>query len=282
MPESPLQEIVCCMGQPVAGNPTQFMMERAFAAAGLDWQYLTLEVSAGNLGDAVRGMRAMGFRGANFLVPHKGTVLPYLDELTEAAQLVGAVNCVHRQETRLIGMNTEGPSFLQALRAVTDPAGKNYVILGAGEVARALAVEVGRAGAAEITIVNRTAERGQALVELLKERVKVAAKLVHLSGDYSVEESTHIVINATPIGQEDDEPVVPLDEATLRPQMVVADVVFNPPLTHLLRMAAARGCTTLDGVAMLVNQAIIGFRTWTGVEPDATTMREALEEYLEI
>ena len=155
-----LQEIVCCMGQPVAGNPTQFMMEHAFADAGLDWRYLTLEVPPESLADAVRGLRAMGFKGGNFTIPHKVAVIEHLDGLSEAAELMGAVNCINRDANdQLIGENTDGKGFVQSLREVTDPAGKKVVILGAGGAARAIAVEVGLAKAAEITIVNRTVER---------------------------------------------------------------------------------------------------------------------------
>lgn len=282
MPESPIQEVVCCMGMPVAGNPTQFMMERAFAAAGLDWRYLTLVISPEKLADAIRGLRAMGFKGGNITSPHKIPVIPYLDHLSPAAELMGAVNCLNREGDKLVGENTEGQGFLQALRDFTDPAGKKVVILGAGGAARALGVELGLAGAAEITIVNRTAERGQALVDLLNGRVKVVARLVHLSGDYVVEPETEIVINATPLGSGDPEARVPLAIASLQPAMVVADVAFNPPQTRFLREAAAHGCKTIDGLGMLVNQGVIGFRIWTGVEPDAAVMREALEEYLEI
>ena len=282
MPDSPIQQIVCCLGQPVAGNPTQFMIERAFAAAGLDWRYLTLEVPPENLGDAIKGMRAMGFRGGNLTIPHKTAVIPYLDELSPAAELMGAVNCVNRVGDKLVGENTDGKGFVQSLRPVTDPAGKRVVILGAGGAARAIAVELGLSGVAEIVIVNRTAERGQSLVELLSQRVQVAARLVHLSSDYALEDTTEIVINATPIGLGDAEARVPLQLESLRPGMVVADVIFNPPQTRLIRDAAARGCATLDGLGMLVNQGVIGFKIWTGVDPDPAVMREALEEYLEI
>ena len=282
MPDSPIQQIVCCLGQPVAGNPTQFMIERAFAAAGLDWRYLTLEVPPENLGDAIKGMRAMGFRGGNLTIPHKTAVIPYLDELSPAAELMGAVNCVNRVGDKLVGENTDGKGFVQSLRQVTDPAGKRVVILGAGGAARAIAVELGLSGVAEIVIVNRTAERGQSLVELLSQRVQVAARLVHLSSDYALEDTTEIVINATPIGLGDAEARVPLQLESLRPGMVVADVIFNPPQTRLIRDAAARGCATLDGLGMLVNQGVIGFKIWTGVDPDPAVMREALEEYLEI
>jgi shikimate dehydrogenase len=270
------------MGQPVAGNPTQFMMERAFAAAGLDWRYLTLEVAPEGLGDAVRGMRAMGFRGANVTIPHKVEVVQHLDDLSEAAEQMGAVNCVRRDGDQLIGENTDGKSFVQALRSVVDPADKRIVILGAGGAARAIAVELGLSGAQEIAIVNRTAERGQGVADLLNERLHVAARLIQLEGDYAVEEDADVLINATSIGLGDADARVPLAEDCLREGLVVADVIFNPPQTRLLREALARGCKTVDGLGMLVNQCVTGFSIWTGVDPDASVMREALEEFLEL
>src|SRR5690606_27322902 len=150
----------------------QYMMEKAFAKAGLDWRYLTLEVPPDSLAAAMGGMRAMGLRGANFTIPHKVAVIEHLDELSEAARLMGAVNCVNRQGDRLIGENTDGKGFVQSLRELTDPAGKRIVMIGAGGAARAIGVELALAGAAEIIVVNRTAVRGQDLVDLLNEKVK--------------------------------------------------------------------------------------------------------------
>lgn len=267
-------------GQPVAGNPTQYMMEKAFVARGLDWRYLTLEVAPENLADAVRGMRAMGFRGCNLTIPHKVAVIPLLDRTTESAGLMGAVNCVNRVGTELIGDNTDGKGFVQSLREVTDPAGKNVVILGAGGAARAIAVEVGLAGAAKITIVNRSEARGQELAELISTKVDVECTYVKWEGDYEVPAETDVVINATSIGLGDAEARVPVATATLEPDMVVADVIFNPPETRLIRDARERGCQTLDGLGMLVNQAVIGFKIWTGQDASADVMREALEEFL--
>ena len=282
MSSNALQQIVCCMGQPVAGNPTQFMMERAFAAAKLDWRYLTLEVPPEKLADAVRGMRAMGFRGGNFTIPHKVAVLPLLDGLSASAELMGAVNCVHRDGDRLLGANTDGQGFLESLRTVIDPVDKRIVILGAGGAARAIAVEVALTKPAEITIVNRSPSRGQELVSLLSERIQVAAHYVPWEGDYAVPETADVLINATSIGLGDANARVPIDVRTLRSNLIVADVIFNPPRTKLIRDAAEAGCPTLDGLGMLVNQAVIGFKIWTGVAPDPDVMREALEEYLEI
>jgi shikimate dehydrogenase len=258
------------------------MMEKAFAQLGLDWRYLTLEVAPEDLGDAIRGMRAMGFRGCNLTIPHKVAVIPLLDRTSEAAGLMGAVNCVHRVGRELTGENTDGKGFVQSLRAVVDPTGKNVVVLGAGGAARAIAVEVGLSGAANIIVVNRDAARGRELVQLLSDRVHVASQFVKWEGNYEVPPETDVVINATSIGLGDGEARVPLNIGTLEADMVVADVIFNPPETRLLRDAKSRGCQTLDGLGMLVNQAVIGFKIWTGQDADPQVMRDALEEFLGI
>lgn len=282
MAELPFQQIVCCMGQPVAGNPTQFMIERAFKAAKLDWRYLTLEVPPENLADAVAGMKAMGFQGGNFTIPHKVEVIQHLDGLSQAAELMGAVNCINRVGDQFIGENTDGKGFVQSLSSVANPENKRVVVLGAGGASRAIAVEVGLSGASNITIVNRSADRGQELVDLLNDQVKVSSSLIHWSSDYKVPEDAEILINATSIGLGDADAKIALDVSTLRPELVVADVIFNPPETRFIRDAKKAGCTTLDGLGMLVNQGVIGFKVWTGVDPDPMVMREALEEYLEI
>jgi shikimate dehydrogenase len=278
-----LQDVVCCLGQPVAGNPTQYMMEKAFAAAGLeDWKYLTCEVPPEKLTDAMAGVRALGFKGANLTIPHKVAVIPYLDLLSPAAELAGAVNCVNRVGDKLYGDNADGKGFCQSLRETCDPTGLNVAILGAGGAARAIAVELALAGVHEIAIVNRSTERGQKLVDLLLAKTKVKSQFVPLPGNYAIPESIAIFINATSIGLGDGSARVPVDVPSLRPELIVADVVFNPPQTWLIRTAAERGCRALDGLGMLVNQAVICFKIWTGRDPDAAVMREALEEFLEI
>jgi shikimate dehydrogenase len=277
-----LQEFVCCLGQPVAGNPTQYMMEKAFAAAGLDWRYLTCEVPPEKLTDAMRGLRALGFKGANFTIPHKVAVIPHLDSLSPAAGVMGAVNCMNRVADKLIGENTDGKGFYQSLREACDPAGLSIVVLGAGGAARAIAVELALAGAGELTVVNRAPDRGQALVDLLAQRTSVKAEFVPLVGDYPIPDTAAIFINATSIGLGDSSARVPVVVDSLRPDLIVADAIFNPPQTWLIRTAADHGCRTIDGLGMLVNQAAISFKIWTGIEPDANVMRDALEEFLEI
>ena len=278
-PRSFKQELVSVFGQPVAENPTQLMIERAFAHHGLEWRYLTIEVAPADLGDAVRGMRAMNFRGGNLTIPHKVAVIEHLDRLTDAAQRIGAVNCIVRQGDELVGENTDGKGFVESLREVADPRGANVVMFGAGGAARAIGVELALAGAAAFTIVNRSATRGQELARLLEERTSAKARFVPSDGDYRVPHDVNVVINSTSIGLYPDvQGRVPVAVDSLRPGMVVADVIPNPPKTRLVRDAQERGCIVLDGLGMLVNQGVIGFELWTGVRPDPSVMRAALEE----
>ena len=272
-----LHELVGSMSTGAAGNPTVAMIEAAFAHHGLHWRYVNMEVEPADLAAAVRGAKAMGFRGFNCSLPHKVTVIPHLDGLGESAAVMGAVNCVVRRGDQLIGENTDGKGFLKSLQSVIDPRGKSIVLFGAGGAARAIAVELGLAGAGRITVVNRSQPRGEELVGLLRDTLGLAADLVVWNGDYAVPAGTDIVINATSIGLYDRQARLAIDLDSLAPGMVVADVIFNPVRTRLLDDAAARGCRTIDGLGMLVNQGIVGVGYWTGVEPDAAAMRAALE-----
>ena len=274
---------MCCVGHAVAGYPAQYVMEKCFAAAGLDCRYLTLDVAPENLGDAVRGMQAMGFRGAHFTAPHKAAVIQHLPQLTDEARLAGLANFVYRDDQdRYVGDNTDGKSLCQCLQGVLDPRGRNVVLLGAGEMARAIAVALALAGAREVNVVNRSVEHGQQLADLINEQAHVASMFFPWTGDFEVPAETDIVVNATSIESTDPQARVALNVDSLASQMVVADVVFNPQRTRLLQEAVDRGCSTINGLQLLVQQGVIAFKTWTGVEPDADVMREALEEYLEL
>jgi shikimate dehydrogenase len=273
------QELTACFGQPVSENPTQAMIEAAYRHHGLAWRYLTIEVSPEGLADAVKGVRAMGFRGFNCTIPHKVEVIQHLDGLGESASLMEAVNCVVRRGDKLIGENTDGKGFVESLKPLITIPGKKVVVLGAGGASRAICVELALAGASHITLLNRSANRGETLAKLLRERVKVGLAYESWTSDYKVPEGTDIVVNATSIGLFPDvDARIPLDVSTLKPGMVVADVIPNPPRTRLVRDAEARGCKVIDGLGMLVNQGVIGIRHWTGIDPDPTVMRKALEE----
>ena len=272
-----LHELVGSMSQGADGNPTVAMIEAAFRHHGLHWRYINMEVTPEALGAAVRGAKAMGFRGFNCSLPHKVAVIPHLDGLGQSASVMGAVNCVVRRGDRFIGENTDGKGFLKSLQTLVDPAGKSVVLFGAGGAARAIAVELGLAGVRRITIVNRSEARGAELAGLLRDALRLDARLEVWRGEHAVAEGTDIVINGTSIGLYDPEARLPIDLDSLKPGMVAADVVFNPVRTRFLSEAAFRGCRPLDGLGMLVNQGIVGVQYWTGVDPDPAVMRRALE-----
>jgi len=275
-----LHELVGSLSQGADGNPTVAMVEAAFRHHGLHWRYINMEVSPANLGTAVKGAKAMGFRGFNCSLPHKVSVIAHLDGLGQSASVMGAVNCVVLRDGRLIGENTDGKGFLKSLQSMIDPQGKSVVLFGAGGAARAIAVELGLAGVRHITIVNRSEQRGAELVNVLREQLQLEAQLVVWSGDYTVPEGTDVVINGTSIGLYDPEARVAIDLDSLRPGMIAADVVFNPVRTRFLTEATARGCRPLDGLGMLVNQGIVGIQYWTGIDPQPEVMRQALESVM--
>lgn len=273
------QELTAAFGQPIAENPTQVMVEAAYRHHNLDWRYLTIEVGPHDLEDAVKGAKVMGFQGFNCTIPHKVKVIDYLDGLGESASLMGAVNCVVRKDGKWIGENTDGKGFVSSLKELTDPAGKNVVIFGAGGAARAIGVEVALAGASAITIVNRSTERGEELTNLLDEKLPTKANFVPWDKTFVIPDGTDVLINATSIGLFPDvDARLDFDLESLTAETVVADVIPNPPTTNLVRDARAKGCKVIDGLGMLVNQGVIGIRHWTGIDPDPSVMRAALEE----
>lgn len=274
-------ELVGVFGYPVAENPTIVMQEAAFRALGLNWRYLNIEVQPEQLADAMRGLRAFNMAGVNLTIPHKVAVIEHLDDLAPAAALIGAVNTVVRAGDRLIGHNTDGQGFVRSVQveAGVDPRGQRVVFLGAGGAARAMAVEMALAGAAHITIVNRTPERGLPLVDLLRSQTPAQAEFAPWPARYVVPAATDILVNATSIGlfpNVDETPVVEME--SVRPGLLVCDVIPNPPQTAFLRAAQARGARTLDGLGMLVGQGALAFRLWTGQEAPLEVMRRALEE----
>ena len=264
---------------PAAENPTVAMMEAAYEHHHINARYLNCEVAPDALADAVRGARAMGWVGFNCSIPHKVAVIKHLDGVGSSAALIGAVNCVVRRGDRYIGENTDGQGFLTALRTVADPTGKVFVLFGAGGAARAIAVEAALAGAVSITIVNRDPKRGSELVTLLYEKTHAKANLVVWDRTFRIPEPSDIIVNATSIGlfpHVEDRLDIDLD--TLRPGLVVADVIPNPPRTQLILDAEAHGCIALDGLGMLVNQGAINVRYWTGIDPEPRVMRKKLEQ----
>jgi shikimate dehydrogenase len=270
------------IAQPVAGNPTHFMIEQAFALAALDWRFMSFEVEPPQLGDAMRGIRALGFRGVKIAEPHQQTVLDYLDDLTDRARLCGSVNCVTSDGARLLGDNTEGLALVDLVREHADLAGMRAVVLGSGRLARAIATALAQNGVASITVASRSAELGRRLVALLEGETPASASLVEVGeGDViQVGGDVGLLVNATSHSTATPDAPLLLEFPASVASAIAVDVAYTSPDTWLTREASQRGYRVIDGVALYVEQTALAFKSWTGIQPDTAAMREAAEEFL--
>ena len=219
-------------------------------------------------------------RGVNCTIPHKVEVLKYLDELSEAAEIIGAVNTIINNDGKLFGENTDGKGFITALKdAGVSVAGKNITVLGAGGASRAISVECALAGAKKLTIANIDKETGEELVKLINERTQADAEFILWDHPVEVPADTDIFVNATSVGlfpNVNEKPDVNYD--TVTSNMVVSDVIFNDPHTLFLQEAEKRGAKTVNGLGMLVNQGAVNFTLWTGVEAPIDVMTQTLKD----
>jgi shikimate dehydrogenase len=278
-----LIEKCCLIANPAAGNPTHYLVEQAFAQAGLDWRFMTFEVEPAQLGDAMRGIRALGFHGVKIGEPFNETVIEHLDEVSDVAQRCGSVNCVTASGERLVGDNTEGAALVELLQQHINPVGKQAVILGAGRVARAIAIALVDAGVTAITVASRKETAGQELVALVGQQSGATATFVPLGGNsIAIDTDTAVVVNATSLGAIKPEAKLPLNIESFGPKVVVAEVAYNTSRTWFTHQAAERGCRIIDGLSLYVQQTALALRAWTGVTSDTVSMREAAEEFLGI
>ena len=274
-------ELVGLFGDPVDGNPTGVMEEAGFAAKGLNFRYITARVLPEDLPAAFSGAKAVNMRGLNLTMPHKISIIPLLDRLTQAAQIIGAVNTVVNENGVWVGENTDGKGFVLALQlAGADLHGKRVTILGAGGAARAIAVECALAGAAHIAIINRNQTRGADLVNLINDATSAQAEYIPWIGNVHIPAETDILIQATCVGLgSNDKPAIDYD--SIHSNMVVSDVVFNPVKPAFLEEAEKRGAAVVSGIGMLVQQGAKNFKLWTGEDAPIDVMYEALKHEFE-
>ena len=265
--------LAAVIGSPVAHSLSPAIHRAGFAAAGVDWSYVAFEVADGQAGAALDAMRTLGIAGLSVTMPHKAAVAERVDRLDPAARALRSVNTVSWDGEHLVGSSTDGAGFVASLDdAGVEVDGARVAVIGAGGAARSLVDALARAGAIDITVLNRTAERAE-----------VAAALASVAspggvGDLS---GADIVVNATSVGMGDDRHV-PCDPALLREGQVVADLVYHPIRTRWLAAACERGCRTVDGLGMLVHQAALQQRIWLGDDAviDTVAMRAAAEAVL--
>lgn len=271
-------ELTGVFGDPVDGNPTGVMEEAAYAAAGLNYRYITMHVTKENLYDAFLGAKAIGMRGLNLTMPHKIEILQYLDEESLSVKMIGAANTLINTDGKWIGENTDGKGFVRSLEMQdSSPHGKRIVLLGAGGAARAIAAECALAGAKEIVVVNRDEGRGQSIVKMVSENSDTNASYLSWSAKMKMPEGVDIVVNATPVGLHPNVNDCPdIDFDTISSNMTVCDVVFNPVMSEFLKRSSAKGAKIITGIGMLVQQGALNFTLWTGKEAPVQVMYDTL------
>jgi len=269
------------LGWPVAHSRSPAMQNAALAALGIAGSYVPFEVKPESLGDAVRGLRALGVDGVNVTLPHKLEVMAFLDEVDPDARAIGAVNTIAREGDRLLGFNTDAPGLVRSLEASgVALRGARVVVLGAGGAARAAAVGIARAGAARIFVAARRPEQAETLITELGSVLGcpssaggMDALATELAGCDLLVQSTSATLHGNPAAQPFADGL-PLD--ALPPGAVVSDLVYQPLRTTVLAAAEARGLRTVDGLGMLLHQGALSFERWTGRQAPVEVMRAAL------
>ncbi len=273
------------IGHPVGHSVSPAFQQAALDHLSIDARYEAMDVSDQDLPAAVDGLRDAETLGANVTVPHKEAVIPFLDEVSDEARLIGAVNTIHNRGGTLVGHNTDASGFLRALReeARFDPAGKSVLALGAGGSAKAVIVALAREGVDGILIANRTLDRARALAESARS-LGVQAEAIPLCEDAvrAAAARSRLIVNCTSLGMSGGpgEGQSPMAADMIPAEALVFDLVYNPRMTPLLREAERAGAQALGGLPMLVYQGAAAFEIWTGKNAPVKVMFRAAEEAL--
>jgi shikimate dehydrogenase len=272
------------IGYPVKHSLSPVMQNAAIKASSIDGVYVPFEVKPDQLEIAIRGLRATGVSGWNVTIPHKTSIMPFLDQLSDTAEQAGAVNVVEACGEKLIGHNTDGDGLICSLKNDLGCCveGGSIVVIGAGGAARGAVAALCRAKAAEIIIVNRTASSAESLLgDIAGYYPTVMLSAVAPDNNISCTiKNADLVVNATSVGMYGEE-FKWLDLALLKKTAKVYDMIYAPQVTPLIASAKREGIAAANGFGMLVGQGELAFKIWTGAMPAEGVMRSALELYLE-
>ena len=258
------------VGWPVAHSLSPAIHNAAFAALGMGWIYVPLPVAPDAIGQALDGLRALGFAGANVTMPHKTEVARRCSSLSEDADRLQAVNTIVVEGEFLHGHNTDAPGFDRFLRrdAGFDPAGRSALLFGAGGAARAAALALARSGLGELTVAARDPGRAGDLTDALK---GLATSVRVVAFDEGAGTTADLVVNATPIGSAGESLPLP----ALGPGQIVVDLLYQPSQTPMQTLARAAGATAFGGLGLLLEQAALSFELWTGMPAPLEVMSAA-------
>lgn len=273
MTSSALQDIIALLGCPAAGNPAQYLYERAIEAAELDWRFVTCDVAEADVAEAIAGARALGFRGCLLSGRLRVAAMAHVATVSPSAAFAGAISLIERRPDGLAGHMTDGRGIVEAVRAHADPAGKTVLVVGADACGRAAALEFALAGATALVVADPDAAAAAGLVEALTAVHGTQASTMEWAASLAVPDHVGIV-TICPI------PSVRVSLEALRPDLLVADAILSGQLSAAAAQAADRGCCVVDGIEIHAAQTAIEFHSLSGIEPDAEMLREALEEFL--
>jgi shikimate dehydrogenase len=265
------------IGDPIEHSLSPIIHNAAFKKLKLNAVYLAFKVSPTNLADAVKGLKSLGVSGFNVTIPHKISIIPLLDEVDSLAEKIGAVNTVKNVDGKLVGYNTDGEGALKALEENgVSLKNKKIVLVGAGGASKALAFTFANY-AEELIILNRTEEKAINLAASISKNYGLKVKGLRLNEENLALElkDADILVNTTSVGMYPNIKETPIPKKLIKPGMVVFDIVYKPLKTRLLRDAKLKGAKVVDGLAMLVYQAVKAFEIWTGLHPPVNVMFKA-------
>ncbi|MED3790204.1 shikimate dehydrogenase [Peribacillus frigoritolerans] len=269
-----MKKIYGVMGDPIAHSMSPDIHNDAFEKENIEAVYHHFHVTKEGLNDAVKGMKALGIEGFNITIPHKTSIIPFLDEVDELALAIGAVNTVVNKNGRFIGYNTDGKGFFKSLcdEISGDIKAKKTLVIGAGGAARAIYFTLVKEGVKQVDIANRTKERAAQLVsDCPYDKVSKALSIIEAEESLS---QYDLIIQTTSSGMSPELDHSPLKVDQLKTGAIVSDIIYNPLQTKLLREAGEKGAETQNGLGMFINQAALAFEIWTGIMPNTARMTD--------
>ncbi len=264
-------------GHPVEHTFSPGMHNSAFVALKMDACYVPFAVHPDQLREAVNAVIPLKLSGLNITVPHKEKIIPFLDELSQEARLIGAVNTIEIRGEKLIGHNTDGRGFLRSLKeqAGFSPRGKKIFLIGSGGAARAVAFSLALSGASKIWLRDVDAKKAEVLAADINKKTNIAVVSLPEHALSSAASEADCLINATPIGLKKGDPL-PVPSRIIEARHLVVDLVYNPPETPLLKAARMKKAKSLSGLGMLLYQGVIAFEIWTRKKAPVSVMQKAL------
>lgn len=277
-----MPDLLCVLGHPIGHSLSPIMHNAAIADLQKDALYVAIDVEQKQLGQALQGLRALRFLGANLTIPHKELAMPWLDEMSDRARRIGAVNTIVRDGERLIGDNTDGAGWIQSVNRQLNVSlsGSKALILGAGGAARAIGDALLQANCESLTVANREVQRAKRLIAHFQEW-SPKAKLRAIAIEEINTEAIDVLVNTTPVGMYGHlEGLLPIHQELIRPNMIVSDLVYRPLETPLLQAAKARGARVHGGLGMLIEQGALAFSQWFSEDPAISVMEQAVLAFL--